>query len=203
MTKIILLLLTAIVLTGCKSDLSSEQKEYLASIEKIRADKDDYLKNDPSSPFNQDENAHLAPLKYYDINFDLVFKSKLVQYDYKDTVTVFGTKGEERKAVRFGYVTINYNNKSYNVNVYEGISRSGVKYYSIWFTDLTTGEETYGVGRYLDFELNPDPDFIYDIDFNLAYNPYCAYSSKYSCAIPLKEDHIPLKITAGEKNFHN
>ena len=75
-------------------------------------------------------------------------------------------------------------------------------YYSIWFTDKTTGEVTYGVGRYIDFEIHPDKDFNYTVDFNLAYNPYCAYSPEYSCAIPTKEDYIDLAIEAGEKNFH-
>jgi len=50
--------------------------------------------------------------------------------------------------------------------------------------------------------LNPDKNFVYTIDFNLAYNPYCAYSPDYSCAVPSKEDHISLAIEAGEKSFH-
>ncbi|MCL4278406.1 MAG: DUF1684 domain-containing protein, partial [Ignavibacteriaceae bacterium] len=81
-------------------------------------------------------------------------------------------------------------------------SRTGEPYYSIWFTDKTTGKETYGVGRYLDFELNENPDFIYTIDFNKAYNPYCAYSAMFTCPIPRKEDYIDMSIEAGEKNFH-
>jgi hypothetical protein len=78
----------------------------------------------------------------------------------------------------------------------------GEPYYSIWFTDKTTGKDTYGVGRYLDFELKDDPEFIYTIDFNRAYNPYCAYSSLFTCPIPRAEDYIDMEIEAGEKNFH-
>lgn len=89
------------------------------------------------------------------------------------------------------------------MNVYKGNSRSGAEYYSLWFTDKTTGEETYGVGRYLDFELNPDKDFLYTIDFNLAYSPYCSYSPKYSCAVPTKDDYLDIAVKAGEKKFHN
>ncbi len=72
-----------------------------------------------------------------------------------------------------------------------------------WFTDKTTGNETYPVGRYLDFELNNDPEFIYKLDFNRAYNPYCAYSDLYTCAIPTKEDYLDFEIKAGEKTFHS
>ncbi|MFO7445320.1 MAG: DUF1684 domain-containing protein [Ignavibacteriaceae bacterium] len=179
-----------------------EQKEYIASVEMERAEKDDYMKNDPSSPFNQDERAHFEPLKYYKVNPDFVFKSKLYELDKKDTIIIMGTKGEERKTVKFGYVIIKYDEKEYNINVYKGTSRTGIEYHSIWFTDKTTGGDTYGVGRYLDFELDPDKDYVYTIDFNKAYSPYCAYSAKFSCAIPTKEDHINLAVEAGEKNFH-
>jgi uncharacterized protein (DUF1684 family) len=86
--------------------------------------------------------------------------------------------------------------------VYKSFSSKGETYYSIWFTDKTTNDETYGVGRYLDFELNDDENFIYTIDFNLAYNPYCAYNPDYTCAIPTKEDYVDLKIEAGEKKYH-
>jgi uncharacterized protein (DUF1684 family) len=141
-------------------------------------------------------------LKYYAIDPGFVFKSKLYEYPKKDTLKVYGTKGEERKAVWYGYIKFNYEKKEYRLNVYKGFSNDNQEYFSIWFTDKTTGGETYGVGRYLDFELKAQPDYLYTIDFNLAYNPYCAYSPEYSCAVPLKEDHIDLPVNAGEKKFH-
>jgi len=131
-----------------------------------------------------------------------VFKSKLTPYEIKDTITIYGTKGEPRKVVRYGFVQIAYQNKLYRMNVYNGTSKRGEAYSSIWFTDKTTGDESYGVGRYIDFELNADPEFIYIIDFNLAYSPYCSYSPKYSCAIPTKEDYLDIAVKAGEKKFH-
>ncbi len=146
--------------------------------------------------------AVFHPLKYYDVDPDFVFQSKLYEYPKKDTITISGTKGEKRKTVRFGYVKFNYQNKDYKINVYKAELKDSEVYYSIWFTDKTTGKETYGVGRYIDFELNPDKNYVYTIDFNLAYNPYCSYSAIYSCAMPTKEDHIDLAIEAGEKNFH-
>lgn len=187
---------------SCNEPRSPEELQYIESIKKSRLEKDNYMENDPDSPFNLDEKAHFAPLKYYPVDSQFKFSSVLHQYNPGDTVIVLGTKGEERKVVRYGYLIFNYNGKDYPINVYEGRSKNGTIYHSIWFTDLTTGEETYGVGRYIDFELNENEDYIYTVDFNLAYNPLCAYSARYSCAIPTKEDHIPLAITAGEKNFH-
>lgn len=164
--------------------------------------KDTEMKNDPNSPFNHDQNAHYAPLKYFSVDPDFVFKSKLNEYKNKDTIKIYGTKGDERKVVRYGYVIINYKGMNYHINVYKGKSRSGEEYYSIWFTDRTTNKESYGVGRYIDFEKMPDSNYVYTVDFNLAYNPYCSYSSKYSCAIPAKEDYLDIAIEAGEKKFH-
>jgi len=198
----IIIILLAMVACSCTKNYTPEQKVYITSIDKERKAKDISFKNDEDSPFNHKSKIHFEPLKYYDVDPSFVFQSKLYQYPVKDTLKVFGTKGEERKAVRFGYVAFKYDNKDYRVNVYKGYTRNGQEYYSIWFTDKTTRDETYGVGRYLDFDYNPNPGFVYSIDFNLAYNPYCSYSPEYSCAVPLKEDHIDLAIKAGEKRFH-
>ena len=96
-----------------------------------------------------------------------------------------------------------YKETKFDLNVYETIYQDTLKYYSIWFTDKTTNNETYGVGRYINIDRDENPDHIYKIDFNMAYNPYCAYTSSYSCAIPTKEDHIAVAIKAGEKKFHD
>jgi hypothetical protein len=199
----ILALILTLFLVSCGKNYSPEQKVYIEQIEKIRIGKNSEMKNDSSSPFNRKGKIEFHNLNYFDVDPVFVFNSKLYEYNPKDTVTVFGTKGEPRKAVRFGYVEIIFENKPLKVNVYQGSTFSGDIYYSIWFTDKTTNKETYGVGRYIDFEKNDDSNHIYKIDFNMAYNPFCAYSPDFSCAIPTKEDYIPIAITAGEKKFHD
>jgi hypothetical protein len=196
------IIIISLLLLSCSGKRSPEQMKYISEVQQYRQEKDDYMKDNPVSPFKQDSLIKFEPLKYYPVDPDFVFKSKLNEYPQKDTVIVYGTKGEARKTVKYGYVTFNYKYKSYRMNVYKGIASTGEEYYSIWFTDKTTGGETYGVGRYIDFDLNPDNNYVYTIDFNLAYNPYCAYSSRYSCAIPTKDDYIDIAITAGEKKFH-
>ena len=203
--RIIYLLFFIIALGACSScvkNYSREQREYISLIKKLREEKNISFEKEDDSPFNHKSKVHFEPLKYYEVDPGFVFKSRLVEYPEKDTLKVYGTKGEERKAVRYGYVKFNYEKKEYKLNVYQGFTKDKQEYYSIWFTDQTTGNETYGVGRYLDFELKAQPDYIYTIDFNLSYNPYCAYSPEYSCAVPLKEDHIDLAVKAGEKKFH-
>ncbi len=190
-------------LYSCGKNYTEEEKQYIEQVVNFRKEKDKYMKNNPASPFNFKRKVEFHPLNYYDVNPEFIFKSKLYYFQYPDTVIIYGTKGEARSSVRIGFLELNKHNKKYKLNVYKTLAADSSDYYSIWFTDLTTGEETYGVGRYIDFDLNPDSNYIYTIDFNYAYNPYCAYSADYSCAIPSKEDHLDLAIEAGEKNFHN
>ena len=197
-------LLILLIIVSCKDNHSDnpEMKKYTDDLIKERKEKDYAFQFDRTSPFNNDTSISFKPLNYYEPNPDLIFNSKLFLYETQDTVVILGTKGEKRPSILIGYLGLNYEGNIYKVNVYKGFSRTGEEYYSIWFTDKTTGKETYGVGRYLDFEINADSNFVYTIDFNKTYNPYCAYSHLYSCPIPRKEDYIDLEIEAGEKNFH-
>jgi uncharacterized protein len=197
-----IIIISLVFVSSCGENYTVEQKQYIASIEKQRLEKDDYMKNDPNSPFNFKGKVEFHSLIYFDVDPKFVFKSKLFEFPAQDTISIFGTKGEERRVIRYGFISFDYQKKSYRLNVYKGSAKNGDEYFSIWFTDKTTNEESYGVGRYLDFELNADINFLYTIDFNLAYNPYCAYSADYTCAIPTKEDYVDLKIEAGEKKYH-
>ena len=182
---------------------TENQKNYINELDKFRAEKNIEFRDSSYSPFNYKSKVEFHPLQYFDANFEFVFTGKLIENEIKDTVKVFGTKGEERKSVRYGLLKLQNEVNKLDVKVYETIARDGItKYYSIWFTDKTTNDESYGVGRYVHFELNENPDNIYTVDFNYAFNPYCAYSAEYSCAIPTKEDYLDIAIEAGEKKFH-
>lgn len=69
------------------------------------------------------------------------------------------------------------------------------------FTDLTNGETTYGGGRYIDLSKTSIIEGVIELDFNKAYNPYCAYADGWNCPIPPRENYIPLAIEAGEKEY--
>ncbi|NAY93431.1 DUF1684 domain-containing protein [Muricauda sp. JGD-17] len=101
----------------------------------------------------------------------------------------------------YGVATFELNNQKLKLNIYQSHSLRDTEEYKDYlflpFTDLTNGDETYVGGRFIDLEI-PKEDFII-IDFNKAYNPYCAYSPKYSCPIPPKENDLPIHIYAGIK----
>lgn len=168
-----------------------------------RAEMNRFMETDSLSPFNAKGKVTFHPLRYFDYDSSFIFQSILTRYPNPATVTITGTKGEARQVLAYGYLTIQYGNNAHKLNVYQGNSKNYGIYYSIWLTDETTGSETYHVGRYLDFTPSMDPEYLYTLDFNMLYNPYCSYSDAYSCAVPGKEDHLPFAVRAGEKKFHD
>ena len=174
-----------------------------------RAATDSAFRFDPSSPFKRDSGSHFDGIKWFPPDIHYYFKSKLYKYEKPEVVSVYGTKGEERKHLKYGYFIIPYDGEDYRLNVYKFTAsdpqryRQYKNYLSVWFTDETTGKETYNVGRYVEVgDENPDPEFLYVVNFNNAYNPYCAYSPTYSCAVPLMEDHLNISVRAGEMKYH-
>jgi uncharacterized protein (DUF1684 family) len=206
---------SSMLLTGCGEKRGTQSaltgKDTAAIVQKIlahRADIDAMFRTNPESPFNDQPPIPFTGLKYFPPNLKYRFVSKLTRYPRADTVIILGTRGEPRKNLKFGYFTLECEGKDYKLNVYKFTPEEGANYdriknaLNVWFTDETTGKETYHVGRYLDVgEENPDPDFSYVVDFNYAYNPYCCYNPSYTCAVPPREDHMPFRVEAGEVNY--
>lgn len=103
----------------------------------------------------------------------------------------------------YGVATFKLDDQELKLNIYQSHSLREMEEYRDYlflpFTDLTNGEETYSGGRFIDLEI-PEEDYII-IDFNKAYNPYCAYNSKYSCPIPPEENDLQVEIKAGIKKY--
>lgn len=106
---------------------------------------------------------------------------------------------------KYGTLTFTINKKVLQLTVYQ--SQQLMKddkykdYLFVPFTDLTSGNKSYGGGKYLDFVLDDIKNNTLLIDFNKAYNPYCAYATGYNCPIPPRENDLPVAIKAGEMNF--
>lgn len=105
--------------------------------------------------------------------------------------------------VKYGIVSFNLKGNEYHLNIYQNQDLNKKEgfddYLFLPFLDNTNGEESYGGGRYIDLRL-PESDEL-TIDFNKAYNPYCAYNEKYSCPIVPRENYLSLKVEAGVKVF--
>jgi uncharacterized protein (DUF1684 family) len=174
----------------------------IADIIRHRALADSFFRYDPASPFRNDTTIRFDGLKWFPPDLRFYFRSPLYRYEHPETVIVYGTKGEPRQEINYGYFLIPFSGAEYRLNTYKS-ARSGIGL-SVRFTDETTGKETYHVGRYVEVgEEQPRADAMYTIDLNSAYNPYCAYSARYSCAIPRKDDHFPFRVTAGELKYQD
>jgi uncharacterized protein (DUF1684 family) len=180
-----------------------------------RAEADSFFRYADDSPFKRDTTIEYHGIKWFPIDVRFRSVSLLHRYAKPETVIVMGTKGEERKQLRYGFFTIKVPGEYdqpivLKLNVYKFTPYDAKRYalyknvLSVWLTDETSGKETYGVGRYVEVgDENPDPDYWYVVDLNKCYNPYCAYSPMFSCAVPRKEDHIDIPLRVGEMKYHD
>jgi uncharacterized protein (DUF1684 family) len=118
-----------------------------------------------------------------------------------DTTIILSTRGNRRRAVRVGWFDFKVKGKPCRLEAHRLLEPGvGEKDISVFFTDATTGKQSYSVGRYID--PKPLPDGRYVLDFNFCYNPACAYSEHYNCPIPPRENHLEVAIAAGEMDGH-
>lgn len=122
-------------------------------------------------------------------------------------ITMETSSGRKKTFLVYGYAYFNWRGTDCRLTIYQSQSLMNSDEYKDYlflpFTDLTNGESTYEIGRYIDLKLGDVNNGQVLLDFNKAYNPYCAYvSDKYNCPVPPKENALSVKLEAGEKKFH-
>lgn len=148
---------------------------------------------DPESPRFKD----VPTLRYYAVDPSYRFVLPLRANPRPDTVVILSTRGNKRRALRVGWFDFAVNGAPMSLEAHRLLEPGvGDELVSVFFTDLTTGSETYPVGRYVDPEPLGDGRFV--LDFNRAYNPACAFSDHYNCPIPPEANHLQVPIPAGE-----
>ena len=201
---LILALLISSVTIKAQSTGVFDPSTYSAVINAERKQKDIEMRTDEKSPIPENEKATFKKLNYYKPNTSF---RKVAAFDRFDQATHFLMKTTTDRLPEYslyGVITFVHKGKDYTLNVYQNIElvkKPGYdKHLFIPFNDETNGKETYGGGRFLDVTETGESTLI--IDFNNAYNPYCAYNHKYSCPIPPEENNLKIKIKAGEKKWH-
>lgn len=169
---------------------------YQESIENQRAQKDNYFKNPHYSPLTEEQLEKFQGLNYFEIDERLRFEVELKEYSQKQEVDIRTSTGVLQKYIRFGYVEFEVEEKKQSLTVY---LQPNSDYFFVPFKDLTAGEETYGAGRYVEIEKIEKNKYV--LDFNQAYNPYCAYNDQWICPLTPFENNLKTKIRAGEKSF--
>lgn len=166
-----------------------------------RAARNEAFRSGKDSPIPAEDRSSFQGLKYYPVNMDLRFSLRLNRYSRPRQIRLATNTGEIRSGLRYGYFEFVVENQTCRLQVYrleDSAENDGPNLF-IPFRDATSGNETYSSGRYIDLKENTSG--IYELDFNRAYNPYCAFNNKYSCPLPPPENVLSVPIRAGEKRY--
>lgn len=199
--NIYLLFFIGILGFACQNE---ETKIYIAEIEQDRADKNETYSDSLKSPLNPIHIAEFTGLDYFEIDpkFNIEGTLKLTP-DEKPFEMITSTN---RLPVyrKYGNFHFEIKGEEFVLGVFQNMDFINDSAYGdylfIPFQDLTSSKESYGGGRYIDIRI-PKTDKVI-VDFNNAYNPYCAYHDRWSCVIPPPENFLDIRILAGEKKFH-
>ncbi len=180
--------------TACQN-AKADGDMYIKHVENKRAETDQYFKS-AKSPLSEVGKSEFTGLPYFDIDLKYLIDAKVEQIENPDTIKLNTTTGDIRDYLRFAKLHFSVNDTLCSLVVYKSVHASDIHYF-LPYKDYSNGVGSYSAGRYLD--LNEPGRTSYALDFNLSYNPYCAYSDAYSCPIPPFENHLKVAIFAGVK----
>jgi uncharacterized protein (DUF1684 family) len=177
--------------------------DYGRDLQLQRREKDYYFQSDPDSPIPAAIRGRFTGLEYFAPDLKYRVRVGLTKLPTPEAVTLATSKGIPRPMVRYGYFEFELDGANQRLYAYKSAPQPGHHHEDaslfIPFRDATSGKESYGAARYLDIEESPSGEHV--LDFNLAYNPYCAYSDDYVCPFPPRENWLTVPIRAGEKTF--
>ena len=161
----------------------------------FRKAKDAFYATDPQSPLTPDQKREFKGLKYFPENPALRLELEVEEFPEKNTIQMQTSTGDVQSHIRFGVIRFSVDGQEVELTIY-----SDPHGYFLPFADALAGSETYGAGRYLEPEPAGKGRLL--VDFNYAYNPYCAYNDLFSCPLTPWENRLKVPIRAGEKVFH-
>lgn len=159
-----------------------------------RAEKDEFFRRHPHSPLTPEQRLGFAGLQYFPENEALRLEVVVEPLEDRSPMQMQTSTGGVQTYIRYGRFRFQVEGEEAELTIYQ--NENG---YFLPFVDSLAGKETYPAGRYLEPEVLAGNRFF--VDFNLAYNPYCAYNEMWSCPITPAENRLKVPILAGEKLF--
>lgn len=172
---------------------------YADETKRWRKEKDAYFGSSDDSPIPHGERHSFIGLDYFEPDERYRLSLNLHRYADPLVVTMVTSKGTQQRFHRYGYFEFEMQGKRVQLQAYRSAERAD-EHLFVPFRDGTSGKESYGASRYIDLDLSPGDSYI--LDFNKAYNPYCAYSDDYVCPLPPRENSLDVELRAGEKKYH-
>ena len=181
-------------------DLWIATSQYQRAME-WRKERDEFFKIHERSPLTPKEKRNFKGLKYYPFDPKYISSGQIKRYNFyindpKYYAIILTNKGTSKRYIRYGKFHFKLNDEEYALEIYKSILSD---FLFIPFIDKTNGKETYEGGRFIDAEILVDYKMV--LDFNMAYNPPCAYNNQLVCVIPPRENILDIPIQAGEKNL--
>ena len=167
----------------------------MTELEVFRAEKDEFFGNHPQSPLTRGQKNDFNGLNYFPENDALRLEVKVDEFPIKEQFEMQTSTGDVQLYEKFAKFQFLVDGEKAELTIYQ--SQHG---FFLPFVDSLAGRETYPAGRYL--EPEPLPGGLFFVDFNIAYNPYCAYNEMWSCPITPAENRLKVAVRAGEKLFH-
>jgi len=177
----------------------------LSAVEKFQNELNAEYADAKTSPLLPDDLKVFNSLDFFPANEKFFVVAKFIRTENELPFEMKTSTDRKPVYVKYGEAHFNIDGQFFKLNIYRNIELSKKEQYKDYlflpFSDLTCGSESYIGGKYIDLKI-PQGDTIV-IDFNTSYNPYCAYSPKYSCPkVPLEND-LKIEIRAGVKKFHD
>ncbi len=200
MKKIIIICFLIVSTIGCAQE---KELTHTEEIEEFQYEMNVHYADKKTSPLKKEDRKKFRSLKFFPIDESYRIVADFVRTPYEPIFEMQTSTDRKPLYTQYGIATFTIDEKELSLRVYQNqklmLDPEYEDYLFIPFNDLTNGNETYDAGRYIDLEITNENTIV--IDFNKAYNPYCAYNEKYSCPIPPRENDLVVEIKAGVLGF--
>ena len=195
-----LIYLLIILIIGCNQD-----KQPILGETEFQIQMNSDFKDATKSPLKEKDRKEFKGLEFYKFDSTYVVTAKLIRTPDEKPFKMKTTTDRMPDYIKYGIVEFQIKGRTHKLSIYQNLDLLEEDVYEDYlflpFLDNTNGEGSYAGGRYVESSI-PDSDTLI-IDFNTAYNPYCAYNDKYSCPIVPRENYVDENIMAGVKAFGN
>lgn len=183
--------------------LAQSEEALIAEIQAYQEEENAKFRNPETSILLPADRETFAALDYYEIDTSFIVEARFIRTPDEQPFLMKTTTARLPEYVKYGEAHFEIDGKAFKLALFQSTSHESEEGYEDYlflpFTDLTSGDGSYGGGRFIDCWI-PEGETIV-IDFNRSYNPYCAYNPRYSCPIPPKENDLQIRIEAGVKDF--
>ncbi|UTW65850.1 DUF1684 domain-containing protein [bacterium SCSIO 12643] len=179
---------------------TKDRLSYVDSLIQARKIWNKELKTNPKSPIPTEKREAFVGLNHFAPDSTWIINASIQLIQNPEIIQMATSTERLASMITYAKIVLTIQDKPFELIAFQEVGDTKGELF-VPFTDLTSGQETYGGGRYLNLGVSGTDSIL--VDFNLAYNPYCAYNIAFSCPIPPEENYISIPITAGEKILYH